>query len=64
MQVLLVDEATLLEEGALDPADKVLDGAFLLGAPRPAQLDADAEVECHAGEGGIPLGDYTFLRPT
>src|SRR5690606_32250157 len=41
-EVFIVDEAALLEEGALHPADEVLDGALLLTAARPADLDADA----------------------
>src|SRR5262249_10589317 len=63
MEVVVVDETTLLEEGALDPADEILDRALLLGAVRPAQLDADAEVERDASERRIPLGDHAFLGP-
>ena len=51
MEVFLVDEAPLFEEGALDPADQILDGALLLRATRPAQLDAEAEVERDPSKG-------------
>jgi hypothetical protein len=54
-QIVFVQEATLLEEGPLDPAHKVLDRALLLRALRPAQLDPQTQVERYAGEGGIPL---------
>jgi hypothetical protein len=62
-QVLVVEEAALLEEGALHPADEILHRALLLRAVRPAQLDAQAQVQRHTGEGGIPLGDHAVLAP-
>jgi hypothetical protein len=63
MQVGFVDEASLFEERALDPADEILDRALLLRAVRPAQLDAHAQVERHASEGRVPLGDDAVLGP-
>ena len=62
-QVLLVEEAALLEEGALDPADQILDGALLPRAIRPAHLDAEPQVEDDPGEGRIPLGDHAVAPP-
>nr|HEX4319153.1 hypothetical protein [Kofleriaceae bacterium] len=63
IQIFIVDEASLLEEAALDPADEVLDRALLLGAPRPAQLDGEPEVEDHVAEDRIPLDDRAVLVP-
>src|SRR3954468_8750444 len=63
LQVFCVDEASLLEERSLDPADEVLDRAFLLGAARPAQLDAEPEIKRDRAEDRIPLGDLAVLRP-
>ncbi|MGQ0648439.1 MAG: hypothetical protein ACT4P7_12810 [Gemmatimonadaceae bacterium] len=63
LEILLVQEAALLEEAALDPADQVLDGALLLRRMRPAHLDAEAQVEHHPGEGRIPLRDLAILSP-
>jgi hypothetical protein len=62
-EVLFVDEAPLLEESALHPADEVFDRPLLLRAVRPAQLDAEPEIECDAGERWIPLGHVTLARP-
>ena len=62
-EVLVVEKAALLEEGPFHPADQVLDGALLLGAVRPAQLDAEPQVERDAGEGRVPLGDSALSVP-
>jgi hypothetical protein len=61
--VLVVDEAPLLEEGALDPADQILHRALLLRTSRPAQLNAEPQVEHHGAERRVPLGDGSFLGP-
>ena len=51
-EVSFVEETALLEEGALHPADEVLDRALLVRAPRPADLDADAESFGFSPDGG------------
>jgi hypothetical protein len=60
-QVVVIEEAPLLEERPLDPTNEVLDRPLLLGAARPAQLDAEAEVEHHRAERRVPLGDGAVL---
>lgn len=54
-QVVLVEEATGLEEAGFDPADQALDTAFLIAAAGGAQLHAYAHLQHRLGEGGIEL---------
>ncbi len=63
LEIGAVEEAPLLEERAFDPADEILDAAFLLRPIRPAHLDADAEIERHAGKRRIPLRDHAVASP-
>ena len=42
------------EEAALHPAHELLDGAFLLRGPRPAQVRREAIVERHLSEDRVP----------
>ena len=63
VEILVVEEAALLEEGALDPTDEILDGALLIGAVRPAGLYAETELEHHRPEGGIPFRHCSILAP-
>jgi hypothetical protein len=62
-QVFSVDEAPLLEERPLYPADEILDGALLLWAVGPAELDVGAEGQHDVGERRVPLGHLTLSVP-
>src|SRR5204862_8274646 len=55
--------ASLLEERSFDPANEVLDRSLLPRSGGPADFDPDAEIERHAGEERIPLGDVPVTRP-
>lgn len=63
VQIGVVDKPPLLEERPFDPAHEVFDGSLLLRTPGPAHLDAEAEVERHAGEEGIPFRHLAITRP-
>src|SRR5258708_2364560 len=62
-QIVLIDEAALLEETALDPADEVFNGPFLLRGIGPADLNPQAQVEHDAREDGVPLRHLSILPP-
>ncbi len=63
LQIGPIEEAPLLEERAFHPADQILDAPFLLRSIGPAHFHAEAEIERHAGKGGIPLGDHAIATP-
>lgn len=56
-EIGFVLELAVFEEGAFDPADEPLDGAFLIAAARRAHLDAATDVDDGLREGGIPRLD-------
>ena len=63
LQILAIEKPPLLEERALDPADQILDAAFLLRAIRPTHLHADPQVERDAGKRRIPFRDDAVAPP-
>jgi hypothetical protein len=54
LEVGPIVEAAAREEAPLHPAHELLDGAFLLGRPRPAQFRSEAIVEGDLAEDGVP----------
>ena len=63
LEILAIEKAPLLEERALHPADEILDAALLLRAIGPAHLDAEPEIERHAGKRRIPLRHHAVAAP-
>src|SRR5881394_539843 len=59
----MVDEAPLLEETALHPANEVFDRTLLSRGMGPANLNPQAEIEHDAGKNGVPLGHHSVLPP-
>src|SRR5690606_20261578 len=60
-QIFQVVEPTDLEEAPLHPADEILDGTFLISAPRLAELDPEAVVQSELRERPVP-DDRRLLR--
>ncbi|MFO0743392.1 MAG: hypothetical protein U0270_46420 [Labilithrix sp.] len=56
-EVVIVKEAPLLEEGAIDPLHEIFDGALLLTARGPTDFDADAHREHRLREGRVVFDD-------
>src|SRR6202022_2936703 len=62
-KILLVQEPPLLEERSLDPLHQILDGALLLGAVGPTQLDPQPQVERHPRKCRVPLRHLSITPP-
>jgi hypothetical protein len=63
LEIGTIQKAPLFKEGALHPPDEILNAAFLLGPVRPAHLDADSQIERHAGKRRIPFRDDAIAAP-
>jgi hypothetical protein len=62
-EIGVVLEAALFEKRPLDPADQILDRAFLVAAARPADLGGNPEFDHDVDERGVPLGDVAVSVP-
>ena len=63
LKIVAVMEPALLEERTLDPAHQVLDRPLLVGAPRPAHLGREPQLQRGVREDRIPLSHLAVLGP-